>query len=321
MLAEAFCTSDDRVREAQTVLDEAQAERTRMLAAFAVTVGNDGAVADLMGLHEREVRVARRTVGKEDARTMASGLLTPSPGPDPDSAPGTEEQAAPEPVPGGVTLNDLLQQPHADVHVPRPRVEATEPTGPEPQPVAPHPVAHNPYATPAAPAQPYAAQQHAAQAYTTQAHAAHPSAAHPHAAHPHAAHPLTHQPFTAPERPEPTEPPGTRSPGPSAPRSEAAREAEAWSSSMDSVLVWSWQSGVDLQFVAEELGLDLRALLVRVQTLAAEGRLSLHAPPPPASSDTAGRHRRRQGSGQPEEYPYVTTPTDVLGPFTTPAYR
>jgi hypothetical protein len=61
VLAEAFCVSDERVRQAQAVLDEAQAERSRTLAAFAVTVGNDGTIADLMGLNEREVRLARRT--------------------------------------------------------------------------------------------------------------------------------------------------------------------------------------------------------------------------------------------------------------------
>ncbi|MFE9856465.1 hypothetical protein [Streptomyces sp. NPDC005780] len=57
----------------------------RMLAAFAVTVGSDGAVAELLGLAEREVRLARRTVGKDVARSLAAALLTPPPteGPDP----------------------------------------------------------------------------------------------------------------------------------------------------------------------------------------------------------------------------------------------
>ncbi|MEV7867392.1 hypothetical protein AB0P17_15120 [Streptomyces sp. NPDC088124] len=79
VLAAAFCGSDDQVREAQGILDEAQAGRTRMLAAFAVTVGSDGAVANLLGLHEREVRLARRTVGKDDARTVAKHLLAVEP--------------------------------------------------------------------------------------------------------------------------------------------------------------------------------------------------------------------------------------------------
>ncbi|WP_406708116.1 hypothetical protein [Streptomyces halobius] len=76
VLAEAFCVGDERVREAQARLDEAQADRLRVLAAFAVTVGSAGAVADLFGLSEREVRVARRTVGKEDARAVADELLS-----------------------------------------------------------------------------------------------------------------------------------------------------------------------------------------------------------------------------------------------------
>ncbi|MEK2476949.1 hypothetical protein HRD51_35540 [Streptomyces sp. A1-5] len=76
VLAEAFCRGDERVREAQARLDEAQADRSRVLAAFAVTVGSTGAVAGLFGLNEREVRIARRTVGKDDARAVAEELLS-----------------------------------------------------------------------------------------------------------------------------------------------------------------------------------------------------------------------------------------------------
>ncbi|WP_241777977.1 hypothetical protein [Streptomyces sp. CT34] len=79
VLAEAFCLGDERVREAQARLDEAQADRSRILAAFAVTVGSTGAVAGLFGLNEREVRVARRTVGKDDARAVAEELLATPP--------------------------------------------------------------------------------------------------------------------------------------------------------------------------------------------------------------------------------------------------
>ena len=79
VLAEAFCLGDERVREAQARLDEAQADRSRVLAAFAVTVGSAGAVAGLFGLNEREVRVARRTVGKDDARAVAEELLAGGP--------------------------------------------------------------------------------------------------------------------------------------------------------------------------------------------------------------------------------------------------
>ncbi|MGP3980878.1 hypothetical protein [Streptomyces sp. KR80] len=75
VLAEAFCLSDEHVRSAQSALDETQAHRSRLLAAFAVMVGSDSAVADLLGLSEREVRVARRTVGKEDARRVAEDVL------------------------------------------------------------------------------------------------------------------------------------------------------------------------------------------------------------------------------------------------------
>ncbi|WP_328686993.1 hypothetical protein OHT20_35190 [Streptomyces caniferus] len=75
VLAQAFCSSDDEVRRTQGLLDEAEARRSRTLAAFAVTVGSDAVVAELLGLDEREVRLARRTVGKEDARAVAKSLL------------------------------------------------------------------------------------------------------------------------------------------------------------------------------------------------------------------------------------------------------
>ncbi|WP_181957375.1 hypothetical protein [Streptomyces paludis] len=102
VLAVAFCGSDDQVRDAQGILDEAQASRTRMLAAFAVTVGSDGAVADLLGLTEREVRIARRTVGKDDARTVAECLLTVEPADQgsPQHSPAPAPLPHPEPVPG-----------------------------------------------------------------------------------------------------------------------------------------------------------------------------------------------------------------------------
>ncbi|MGP4003595.1 hypothetical protein [Streptomyces sp. 8N706] len=93
VLAEAFCLSDEHVKSAQSALDETQAHRSRLLAAFAVTVGSDSSVADLLGLSEREVRIARRTVGKEDARRMAEDVLASTP---PPAEP--EEEPVPEPV-------------------------------------------------------------------------------------------------------------------------------------------------------------------------------------------------------------------------------
>lgn len=94
VLAEAFCLRDEGVREAQARLDEAQADRSRVLAAFAVTVGSTGAVAGLFGLNEREVRIARRTVGKDDARAVAEQLLAAAPN-GPAREPGTAGPAGP----------------------------------------------------------------------------------------------------------------------------------------------------------------------------------------------------------------------------------
>ncbi|WP_241779701.1 hypothetical protein [Streptomyces natalensis] len=81
------------MREAQARLDEAQADRSRVLAAFAVTVGSTGAVAGLFGLNEREVRIARRTVGKDDARAVAEQLLAAAP----NAAPRETDTATPAP--------------------------------------------------------------------------------------------------------------------------------------------------------------------------------------------------------------------------------
>ncbi|MGW2563508.1 hypothetical protein ACWCXB_30650 [Streptomyces sp. NPDC001514] len=229
VLAKAFCASDDRVRLAQSALDEAQADRTRMLAAFAVVVGDDGTVAGMMGLQEREVRVARRTVGREGARNVAANLLTRIS----DTAPAGETGGEPS-------------QSASDPHVPFPR---TEP------------------APPVATSVPYTAPQ--AQ-------------------------------YTAPQ----AQPNGSHSAAPAEEQiwAEPAQAAvPVWSSSMDSVLVWSWHSGLDLQVVANELGLELRTVLQRVQHLAAEGRLVKSEPMgsrdySSPGRDYSGRHRRNEES-------------------------
>ncbi|WP_327367190.1 hypothetical protein [Streptomyces sp. NBC_01217] len=205
MLAEAFCASDERMRQAQALLDEAQAERSRTLAAFAVTVGDDGSIADLMGLNEREVRLARRTVGRSDARSLAEELL---------SRPAqAAREAAAEPLCA------------PEIPLPHPREEMIV-VPPDVPPVAPPPVSAPPF-----PAMP----------------------------------------------PVETE------------------NTVVWSPSMDSVLLWSWESGLDVQTVAAELGLEVRALLMRVQELANDGLLTLTTPLTEVSR--SGRHRRQHEDG------------------------
>ncbi|MFE7351828.1 hypothetical protein ACFU8Q_01195 [Streptomyces sp. NPDC057543] len=211
------------MRLAQALLDEAQAERSRTLAAFAVTVGDDGSIADLMGLNEREVRLARRTVGRSDARCLAKELLKR-----PDQA-----------------VREVADEPPSapEIPVPHPREEA---------PVAP-PVA-----------------------------------------------PLAASPDTPPV---PVPPP------PPLPPTEVDSPA-LWSPSMDSVLLWSWESGLDVQTVAAELGLDVRALLMRIQELANDGRLTLSTPV--AEVPRSGRHRRQHEEGYATLFgPTTTFPTHV----------
>ncbi|MFJ5224017.1 hypothetical protein [Streptomyces sp. NPDC088400] len=257
VLAEAFCASDDRVRQAQAVLDEAQAGRSRTLAAFAVTVGDDGTVANLLGLNEREVRVARRTVGRDDARTVAEELLR-----------------APQ-----VPLDSFADTTVMEVHLPHPRSE----TVPPPPDTPPHDLTASAVLPP----------QSASMTPMT---------------------PMT-----------PAAPMAPMAPAAVSPMAPAGEETVAWSSSMDSVLLWSWKSGLDLQTVAAELGLELRALLLRVQALADDGRLTSNTP----SADTGrishispsnhpghpGRHRRH-----PED-PYQAYFSPTTTAFPSPVHH
>ncbi len=271
VLAEAFCTSDERVRQAQSVLDEAQAERSRTLAAFAVTVGRDGTIADLMGLNEREVRMARRTVGRGSARTIAERLL------------------AHAPQPGAA-----VREPPPTAHTPAPPAQAA-PAPPAPVQAAPPPAAPAP-----APLPPPVVQE--AQAP--------PPREEPPAAPRPAPVPLYVPPGTPQE---PTASTTGRGPEP-----EHSQNAVIWSASMDSVLLWSWKSGLDLQTVAAELGLDVRTLLLRVQVLADEGLLTpqptpppdFAPPPPPPATRRSGRHRRHHE----EAYAAFFSPTMTTFP-------
>ncbi|WP_405613253.1 hypothetical protein [Streptomyces sp. NBC_01508] len=255
VLAEAFCASDEQVRQAQAVLDGAQAERSRTLAAFAVTVGNDGAVADLMGLNEREVRLARRTVGKSDARSVAEELLDRYP------------QAHTQPIPQAQT-----------------QAATAQPVAPPAQPAEEQYIEHT--------QAPQMYQQHqGSQGSPTEVHLPHPrtesSPLQEMAYHQDSASPVLHT-------------------------SEAESNPVVWSSSMDSVLLWSWQSGLDLQTVAGELGLDIRALLLRVQALADNGMLTPSSTQTAAEANRSGRHRRHHEEAYAALFsPTATFPTQV----------
>ncbi|MEU9062940.1 hypothetical protein AB0D13_29775 [Streptomyces sp. NPDC048430] len=126
VLADAFCGADDRVREAQSVFDGAQAERARTLAAFAVTVGSDAAVAELLGLNEREVRLARRTVGKSDARSLAGALLSHPSAAGPEAGPAKEaasDDSNALPAPHGADPAVKVRLDSTQSSIPSPRVE------------------------------------------------------------------------------------------------------------------------------------------------------------------------------------------------------
>ncbi|MCX5159950.1 hypothetical protein OOK39_11765 [Streptomyces sp. NBC_00264] len=233
------------MRRAQALLDETQAERSRTLAAFAVTVGDDGSIADLMGLNEREVRLARRTVGRSDARSLAEQLLNRTPPAGDSAGPPAAAPEHPRPHPADETP---APPPDAPKHVPAQSPAVTVPPAP-PQPPA------------------LATSMTLATATTT-----------------------------------------AMIPSPSPPAQ--VDNTVVWSPSMDSVLLWSWESGLDLQTVAAELGLEVRALLMRVQELANDGLLTLATPV--ADVGRSGRHRRHHEEGYAALFsPTATFPTHV----------
>ncbi|MEU9501668.1 hypothetical protein [Streptomyces sp. NPDC048196] len=147
VLAQAFCSSDDEVRRTQGLLDEAEARRSRTLAAFAVTVGSDAVVADLLGLDEREVRLARRTVGKDDARAVAKSLLA-------EQTPAREQTTVREPSPAQPAAAPTATRPApAQAATDRPAADRPAPTGTTPGTTAGQtgasPVTHDPAWAPA----------------------------------------------------------------------------------------------------------------------------------------------------------------------------
>lgn len=202
VLAEAFCQADERVVATQTSLDEAQATRTRLLAAMSVTVGSDGAVADLLGLAEREVRLARRTVGRAEARQTAAEML----------ADGAAYQSAPP---------QESEPPQVELGAPQP------PESPQQQPPP--------------------------------AEAVMPETAYPHV-------------VQTPPQPPP----------------------EAWwSPALDALISSGWQAGVDPQLLADEVGCDLRTLILRVQELSMNNFGNVQDPGPDYwRRQSSGRHRR-----------------------------
>lgn len=272
VLARAFCQSDEEVRAAQTTLDDAQTSRVRSLAAFAVVVGNDKAVAEMLGLGEREVRIARRTVGREDARTLADELLMPS-HLQQHSAPHEENVRTQEhPLPPQHTQAHPQAADHMAPHDPaqmhgHPPAQAQAPVQ-HPQ----HPQAHQQQPQ----HQPYFQEQYQ------------------HQAHPQEQYQQPHEHLQMYDH-------------------SHLPDHMGWSPVQDAVLVDGWQSGVDMEILALELGTDLRRLTARAQYLSAQGRLFTQA------EETVGRqggkHRREtvpHHAGVPGQQ--MSSPGDMLLP-------
>ncbi|WP_070009424.1 hypothetical protein [Streptomyces abyssalis] len=286
VLARAFCQSDEEVRSAQTTLDDAQTSRVRSLAAFAVIVGNDKAVAEMLGLPEREVRIARRTVGRDDARSLADDLLMP-----PLQQPNPGQAAHDE----NVRAQDA-QHAHAHAQAAAPAADQMSPDQTQPQPLYQahaqaqgHAPGQQQQQVPQMPAQPQ-----------TQPHTQYQ---HQHQAQHHAAAQSYYQPHDPYQQPQehyqaydPTQLP----------------DHMGWSPVQDAVLVDGWQSGVDLEILALELGTDLRRLTARAQYLSAQGRLFVV---PEETGRQGGKHRRESvphHTGIPAQQ--MSSPGDMLLP-------
>jgi hypothetical protein len=85
-----------------------------------------------------------------------------------------------------------------------------------------------------------------------------------------------------------------------------------WSPVQDAVLIDGWQSGVDLEILALELGTDLRRLTARAQYLSAQGRLFVA---PEETGRQGGKHRRESvphHTGIPAQQ--MSSPGDMLLP-------
>ncbi|MFI2782624.1 hypothetical protein [Streptomyces sp. ALB3] len=81
-------------------------------------------MAELLGLNEREVRIARRTVGKSDARSLAGALLDHQPAGPPDSGAApedTSEDSAPSPPPRSARPAVAARPEPAQPSIPSPR--------------------------------------------------------------------------------------------------------------------------------------------------------------------------------------------------------
>ncbi|WP_240965376.1 hypothetical protein [Streptomyces zingiberis] len=320
VLAEAFCRSDEQVRSAQARLDEEQVHRARLLAAFAVTVGDDGAVAGMLGLTEREVRLARRTVGKSGAREVAEEVLAGA-GPG-EPAPGE----LPETAPGGAGTPDATGPAVTGQDTPGPGAETPDPASHHHAwSGTPYTAAHQPHH-----------QQHHQQNWQYQYQQGH--------SYPQGqsyqqsqayAHQQQHQSYgygqpqlqsssptssaSSAQAPQTTRTTQASQPYTTSSQLQPQQREPRWSGAMDALLVGGRQTGVDLQVLAAEFGLDLARLVARAQQLSAEGRLSSPwAGAGQGEENRSGRHRRDAvGAGYPARPAY---PASAEHPYPRDAY-
>lgn len=265
VLARAFCQSDEEVRAAQTTLDDAQTSRVRSLAAFAVVVGNDKAVAEMLGLPEREVRISRRTVGRDDARSLADELLMP---PHLQGHPGPHEENV-----------RTQEHPHTRPHQQHAHAHTQVPD---------HMPAHDPGQMHG-----HNQSQHAQPQHTQAQQQQHQQQAAQHHVQEQYQQPYDHmQMYDHSQMPD----------------------HMGWSPVQDAVLVDGWQSGVDLEILALELGTDLRRLTARAQYLSTQGRLFVQ--PEETVGRQGGKHRRETvphyTGGIPQQQ--MSSPGDMLLP-------
>ncbi|MET8687305.1 hypothetical protein ABZV77_24120 [Streptomyces sp. NPDC004732] len=269
--------------DAQLTLEELRKSRNRVLAALAVTIGSDTGAAHVLGLPERDVRTARKSVNREEALDLATNVL------DLAAEAASVQAYAPRSAPV-----EPCEPQETQAQAPTP---AQEPRA-VPERASPDPAESLTATIPTPVVAPAAAPVRETVAVSAPASAAAPKPA--------------PGPVAAPA---PAPAAASAAPHVQVAAPAAVPHTVAWTVPMDQLLVQGWHEGVNPSVLATQLGCDLTALALRVQELsyaesapaqaaAAAAQADVRTggdswEPAQAPSRQPGRHRRHRADGSP----------------------
>ncbi len=287
VLADMYCEANERVVDAQLTLEELRKSRNRVLAALAVTIGSDTGAAHVLGLPERDVRTARKSVNREEALDLATNALDLAA--EAASVPAYAPRSAPAEPCETQETQEIRAVPEQVSPAPAEPVAATVPA-PAPAPARETVAVSAPASAPAA------------------APASVPGPAPGPAPGPGPVTASVAASMTAPAA-------ASAAPHVQVAAPTAVPHAVAWTAPMDQLLVQGWHEGVNPSVLATQLGCDLSALALRVQELsyaesapaqaaAAAAQADVRTggdswEPAQAPSRQPGRHRRHRTDGSP----------------------